>query len=84
MAMSVRDAVTWTSMISAFVLNHDPKKSLSVFREMLSSGLQGFNLMLLLLFTVLSAIAELGIVEEGKWRHHSCSFFWIGTHKHVC
>jgi len=66
MDMGVRDVVTWTSMISAFVLNHQPKKGLCLFREMLSLGVRPDAPAVV---SVLSAIADLGIVEEGKWIH---------------
>ncbi|TKY48639.1 Pentatricopeptide repeat-containing protein [Spatholobus suberectus] len=80
MDMGVRDVVTWTSMISAFVLNHQPRKGLCLFREMLSLGVRPDAPAVV---SVLSAIADLGFVEEGKWIHtyiftnkihHSCSF----------
>lgn len=66
MDMGVRDVVTWTSMISAFVLNHQPKKGLCLFREMLSLGVRPDAPAVV---SVLSAIADLGFVEEGKWIH---------------
>ncbi|XP_022635452.1 pentatricopeptide repeat-containing protein At1g08070, chloroplastic [Vigna radiata var. radiata] len=66
MDMGVRDVVTWTSMISAFVLNHQPKKGLYLFREMLSLGVRPDAPAVV---SVLSAIADLGFVEEGKWIH---------------
>lgn len=65
-ATSVRDVVTWTSMISVFVLNHRPGKGLGLFREMLSSGVRPDAPAIV---SVLSAIADLGFVEEGKWLH---------------
>ncbi|XP_061376273.1 pentatricopeptide repeat-containing protein At1g08070, chloroplastic-like [Gastrolobium bilobum] len=80
MSMSVKDVVTWTSMISAFVLNHRPGKGLDLFREMLSLGVRPDAPAIV---SVLSAIANLGFVEEGKWLHtyiynnkieRSCSF----------
>nr|KYP43911.1 Pentatricopeptide repeat-containing protein At5g48910 family [Cajanus cajan] len=66
MDVAVRDVVTWTSMISAFVLNHQPRKGLCLFREMLSSGVRPDAPAVV---SVLSAIADLGFVEEGKWMH---------------
>lgn len=80
MDMGVRDVVTWTSMISAFVLNHQPRKGLCLFREMLSLGVRPDAPAVV---SVLSAIADLGFLEEGKWVHNyiftnkvhqSCSF----------
>lgn len=80
MDMSLRDVVTWSSMISAFVLNGRPRKGLDLFREMLTLGVRPDAPVIV---GVLSAIAELGFVEEGKWIHsyvfsnkihYSCSF----------
>ena len=80
MRMSDRDLVTWTSMISACVRNHQSRKALSLFREMLRLGARPDAAVIV---CVLSAIADLGFVEEGKWVHnyvsankihHSCSF----------
>lgn len=61
-----KDVKTWTSMISAYVRNHYPKKALDMFREMLCLGIQPDAPALV---SVLSAIADLGFVEEGKWMH---------------
>ncbi|XP_054816111.1 pentatricopeptide repeat-containing protein At5g48910-like [Prosopis cineraria] len=64
--MKVKDLVTWTTMISAHVLNQCPKKALYLFREMLSEGIRPDAPAII---SVLSAIADLGFVEEGKWIH---------------
>ena len=64
--MSDKDVVTWTSMISAYVQNRCPMKALDLFREMLSLGLRPDGPAIV---SVLSAIADLGFVEEGKWLH---------------
>lgn len=64
--MSDKDVVTWTSMISAYVQNRHPMKALDLFREMLSLGLKPDGPAIV---SVLSAIADLGFVEEGKWLH---------------
>lgn len=61
-----KDVKTWTSMISAYVRNHYPKKALDMFREMLCLGVRPDAPALV---SVLSAIADLGFVEEGKWIH---------------
>ncbi|KAM5585240.1 pentatricopeptide repeat-containing protein [Rosa sericea] len=64
--MHHKDVVTWTSMISGYVFNHRPKEALGLFREMLSQGIRPDAPALV---SVLSAIADLGFVEEGKWVH---------------
>ncbi|PON76821.1 DYW domain containing protein [Parasponia andersonii] len=61
-----KDVKTWTSMISAYVLNYQPRKALDMFREMLSVGVNPDGPALV---SVISAIADLGFVEEGKWIH---------------
>ncbi|XP_062086566.1 pentatricopeptide repeat-containing protein At1g08070, chloroplastic-like [Humulus lupulus] len=63
---SCKDVKTWTSMISAYVFNHQPQKALDMFREMLSVGVKPDGPTLV---SVLSAIADLGFVDEGKWIH---------------
>ncbi|GLT68976.1 hypothetical protein SLA2020_411640 [Shorea laevis] len=64
--MRDKDVVSWTSMISAYVLDHRPRQALDLFREMLSLGVIPDAAALV---SVLSAIGDLGFVEEGKWIH---------------
>ncbi|KAE9585591.1 hypothetical protein Lal_00010323 [Lupinus albus] len=64
--MSQKDVVSFTSMISGFILDHRPGKGLSLFREMLCLGIRPDAPAIV---NVLSAIADLGFVEEGKWIH---------------
>lgn len=64
--MTTKDVITWTSMISACVRNNHLKGALHFFRKMLRSRVQ---LDAPAIVSVLSAIAELGFVEEGKWIH---------------
>lgn len=66
MTMQHKDVVTWTTMISGYVFNDRPKEALGLFREMLSQGIRPDAPALV---SVLSAIADLGFVEEGKWVH---------------
>ncbi|XP_050369052.1 pentatricopeptide repeat-containing protein At5g48910-like [Argentina anserina] len=61
-----KDVVTWTSMISGYVVNDRQKEALGFFREMLRQGVRPDAPALV---SVLSAIADLGFVEEGKWVH---------------
>lgn len=65
-SMKEKDIVSWTAMISGYVLNFRPKDALEVFREMLSSGVEPDAAAVV---NVLSAIADLGFPEEGKWVH---------------
>ncbi|KAF5744844.1 pentatricopeptide repeat-containing protein [Tripterygium wilfordii] len=64
--MNEKDVVTWTSMISAYVRSHRPREALVKFREMLRVGVKPDAPAIV---SVLSAIADLGFVEEGKWLH---------------
>ncbi|KAF5189529.1 Pentatricopeptide repeat-containing protein family [Thalictrum thalictroides] len=64
--MSYRDVVSWTSMISGYVVNYRPKEALDLFRKMLGSGIKPDATAIV---SALSAIADLGFVEEGKWVH---------------
>ena len=61
-----KDVKTWTSMISAYVFSHQPRKTLNMLREMLSVRVKPDGPALV---SVLSAIADLGFVDEGKWIH---------------
>ncbi|KAK7261220.1 hypothetical protein RIF29_27525 [Crotalaria pallida] len=73
-AMSDKDVVSFTSMILGFVLDQRPGKGLSLFREMLSLGIRPD---VPAIVSVLSAIADLGFVEEGKWIHSYISMNMI-------
>ncbi|XP_026453997.1 pentatricopeptide repeat-containing protein At5g66520-like [Papaver somniferum] len=64
--MKHKNVVSWTCMISGYMLNHRPKEALDLFRKMLSSGIEPDPAAIV---SVLSAIADLGFVEEGKWIH---------------
>ncbi|XP_038707158.1 pentatricopeptide repeat-containing protein At4g18840-like [Tripterygium wilfordii] len=59
--MNEKDVVTWTSMISAYVRSHRPREALVKFREMLRVGVKPDAPAIV---SVLSAIADLGFVEE--------------------
>ncbi|PKA47542.1 Pentatricopeptide repeat-containing protein [Apostasia shenzhenica] len=60
------DVVTWTSMVSGYTLNGHPKEALKLFREMLRSGVDPD---VAAIVNGLSAIADLGFAEEGRWIH---------------
>ncbi|KAK0606428.1 hypothetical protein LWI29_037615 [Acer saccharum] len=61
--MNEKDVVSWTSMISAYVINQHSSKALDLFREMLSLGVKPD------VPAIVSVLADLGFVEEGKWVH---------------
>ncbi|KAM0946150.1 putative tetratricopeptide-like helical domain superfamily, DYW domain-containing protein [Dioscorea sansibarensis] len=64
--MNVRDVVSWTAMISGYVHNHRPNAALELFRRMLNCSVQPD---VVALVNVLSAIAELGFPDKGRWIH---------------
>lgn len=64
--MAQKDVITWTTMVSGYVLNGRLEQALGVFREMLSSGVEPDAAAIV---NVLSAVADLGFPEEGKWVH---------------
>lgn len=61
-----RDVVTWTVMVSGYVANGRPKEALDTFRTMLASGVRPDAAAIV---NVLSAVADLGFAQQGKWVH---------------
>ncbi|KAJ6817354.1 pentatricopeptide repeat-containing protein-like [Iris pallida] len=61
-----RDVVTWTVMISGYVANGRPEEALDTFRTMLASGVRPDAAAVV---NVLSAVADLGLAQQGKWVH---------------
>ncbi|KAJ4969931.1 hypothetical protein NE237_003030 [Protea cynaroides] len=64
--MPRKDVVSWTAMISGYTFNQRPKEALHLFREMLSVRIRPDAAIVV---SVLSAIADLGFIEEGRWIH---------------
>ena len=64
--MSVRDVVTWNSMIGGYVRNLRFFDALSIFRRMLSAKVEpdGFTFA-----SVVTACARLGALGNAKWVH---------------
>ena len=65
--MSTKDVISWTSLISGYVINGLPNKALDLFRKMLASDVQPDAPAIV---NVLSAVADLGFIKEGKWLHN--------------
>ncbi|XP_050870408.1 pentatricopeptide repeat-containing protein At4g38010 [Lathyrus oleraceus] len=61
-----KDIVSWTSMISGLVQCQCPQESLDLFGEMLDSGFEPDGV---ILTSVLSACASLGLLDYGRWVH---------------
>lgn len=65
-SMTCKDVITWTVMLSGYVVNGRAKEALDLFRMMLDCGVQPDAATIV---NVLSAIADLGFAQEGKWVH---------------
>ncbi|XP_043725193.1 pentatricopeptide repeat-containing protein At5g66520-like [Telopea speciosissima] len=73
--MPRKDIVSWTAMISGYTFNQRPREAVHLFREMLHVSIRPDSAAVV---SVLSAIADLGFIEEGRWVHgylraHKCS-----------
>ncbi|XVF46558.1 hypothetical protein PTKIN_Ptkin03bG0036500 [Pterospermum kingtungense] len=64
--MHERDVSSWNSMIAGYAQNEQPKMALNLFHEMIASGLQPNQITMT---SVFSAIASLGILNEGRLAH---------------
>ncbi|KAJ4962144.1 hypothetical protein NE237_022083 [Protea cynaroides] len=65
--MSVKDDASWSAMISGFAHNGMYVEALDVFREMIVSGTMPPNESALV--SLLSACAQLGALNQGRWIH---------------
>ncbi|KAK2358275.1 pentatricopeptide repeat-containing protein, mitochondrial [Trifolium repens] len=61
-----KDIVSWTIMISGLVQCECPQESIDLFSEMLGSGFEPDGV---ILTSVLSACASLGLLDYGRWVH---------------
>ncbi|VFR01919.1 unnamed protein product [Cuscuta campestris] len=68
--MPERDVFSWSSMISGYSQTNQPDLALDLFRSMVASGIKPNEVTMV---SVFSAIATLGILEEGKWAHEYIS-----------
>lgn len=64
--MPERDVFSWSAMISGYTQNEQPNEALELFHEMIASGVQANEITMV---SVLSAIATLGTLKEGRWAH---------------
>ncbi|MED6108672.1 hypothetical protein PIB30_026238 [Stylosanthes scabra] len=64
--ISEKDIISWTSMIGGLVQCQFPNESLDLFCEMLASGFEPDGI---ILTSVLSASASLGLLDYGRWVH---------------
>nr|KYP74927.1 Pentatricopeptide repeat-containing protein At4g38010 family [Cajanus cajan] len=77
-----KDIISWTSMIGGLVQWQCPRESLDLFSQMQDSGFEPDGV---ILTSVLSACASLGLLDYGRWVHEyidRCHIKWdvhIGT-----
>ncbi|CAK9173676.1 unnamed protein product [Ilex paraguariensis] len=64
--MPERDVFSWSSMISGYSQTEQPDLALELFHEMVADGFKPNEITMV---SVLSAIASLGTLEEGRWAH---------------
>lgn len=64
--MPERDIFSWSAMISGYTQNEQPNEALELFHKMIASGVQANEITMV---SVLSAIATLGTLTEGRWAH---------------
>ncbi|KAK7284843.1 hypothetical protein RJT34_19596 [Clitoria ternatea] len=64
--MPEKDMISWTSMISGLVQCQCPKESLDLFCQIQGSGFEPDGI---ILTSVLSACANLGLLDYGRWVH---------------
>ncbi|CAL5393038.1 unnamed protein product [Camellia sinensis] len=64
--MPERDVVSWSSMISGYSQSKQPNLALELFHEMVACNVKPNEITMV---CVLSAIATLGILKEGRWAH---------------
>ncbi|KAL5541685.1 hypothetical protein UlMin_009395 [Ulmus minor] len=64
--MPERDVFSWSTIISGYTQNEQPDVALELFHEMIACGMQPNEITMV---SVLSAIATLGTLKEGRWAH---------------
>ncbi|KAJ9537287.1 hypothetical protein OSB04_030020 [Centaurea solstitialis] len=64
--MPARDVFSWSSMISGYSQTENPDMAIQLFHEMVASGVKPNEVTMV---SMVSAIATLGILQEGRWAH---------------
>ncbi|XVF14399.1 hypothetical protein REPUB_Repub09cG0055500 [Reevesia pubescens] len=64
--MPVRNTISWTGLITGFAQNNHGKEALNLFQQMLEEGVQPNAYTFV---SVLSACADLALIEKGKQIH---------------
>ncbi|KAL1332020.1 pentatricopeptide repeat-containing protein At4g38010 [Arachis duranensis] len=78
--MPEKDIISWTSMIGGLVRCQFPNESLNLFYEMQASGFEPDGV---ILTSVLSASASLGLLEYGRWVHEYIDCSCIKQDVHI-
>ncbi|CAL1372915.1 unnamed protein product [Linum trigynum] len=78
--MPERNVVAWTAMIAAHARSGKCKKALCLFNEMRNAGVEPDQVALV---AALSACAELGDLEQGKWIHSYVTASYSARNKPV-
>ncbi|KAF5746249.1 pentatricopeptide repeat-containing family protein [Tripterygium wilfordii] len=76
-----KDTVCWTAMIDGLVRNGDMNRALQVFRDMQRENVMPNEVTIV---CVLSACAQLGALELGRWVHSYMRKFQIERNHFVC
>lgn len=64
--MLVRDEVSWSTVVGGYVKEGEPEVALGVFKNMVAQGVKANEAAIV---TALSAAAQLGLLEQGKFVH---------------
>ncbi|XP_039139483.1 pentatricopeptide repeat-containing protein ELI1, chloroplastic [Dioscorea cayenensis subsp. rotundata] len=64
--MPERDCVCWNAMIDGYTQHGNPTKAMGLFRKMLRSSVKPNEVTVI---SVLSACAQMGALDSGKWVH---------------
>ncbi|KAI3797034.1 hypothetical protein L1987_39724 [Smallanthus sonchifolius] len=61
-----RDVFSWSSMIAGYAQTGQPDMALQLFHEMIASGIRPNEVTMV---SMLSSVANLGSLREGRWAH---------------
>ncbi|KAI3461786.1 hypothetical protein Pfo_018449 [Paulownia fortunei] len=78
--VKAKDTVCWTAMIDGLVRNGEMNKALEYFRQMQREGVRANEVTVV---CVLSACAQLGALELGKWVHSYVEKYKIEVNHYV-
>ncbi|XP_009622457.1 pentatricopeptide repeat-containing protein ELI1, chloroplastic [Nicotiana tomentosiformis] len=78
--MEERDVVCWNAMIDGYIQHGGPNEALVLFRQMLLSKVKPNEVTVV---AALSACAQVGVLESGRWIHAYVESNRIQVNKHV-